>query len=140
MHLLRLKNVVGGLTEVQREGPIEEYLYIAYVSSALRRMYSKTAKAAMHEIPWNAKPTLSSESVISADTLRRQKPLSSLENPGTWIIGSGDPKRRLTNPAARFSGLGCAEDAIANFPPTLEAGPRRRLRRGPAYQIWSQVC
>ena len=28
-------------------------------------MYSKTAKAAMHEIPWNAKPTFSSASVIS---------------------------------------------------------------------------
>jgi len=39
--------------------------YIAYVSSALRLMYSKTAKAAMHEIPWNAKPTFSSASVIS---------------------------------------------------------------------------
>jgi len=36
-------------------------------------MYSKTAKAAMHEIPWNAKPTFSSASVISADTSRRQK-------------------------------------------------------------------
>jgi len=29
-------------------------------------------KATTHEIPWNAKPTLSSESVISADTLPRQ--------------------------------------------------------------------
>jgi len=28
-------------------------------------MYSKIAKAAMHEIPWNAKPTFSSASVIS---------------------------------------------------------------------------
>ena len=28
-------------------------------------MYSKTAKAAMHEIPWNAKPTFSSAPVIS---------------------------------------------------------------------------
>ena len=27
-------------------------------------MYSKTAKAAMHEMPWNAKPTWSSESVF----------------------------------------------------------------------------
>ena len=44
---------------------IEENLYIAYVSSALGLMYSKAAKAAMHEIPWNAKPTFSSASVIS---------------------------------------------------------------------------
>jgi len=35
---------------------LEKNLYIAYVSSALRLMYSKTAKAARHEIPWNAKP------------------------------------------------------------------------------------
>ena len=31
-----------------------------------------------------------------------------------------------------FSRLGCADDAIANFPPTLDADPRRKLRRGPA--------
>ena len=43
-----------------------------YVSSALRLMYSKIAKAAMHEIPWNAKPTFSSASVIS-DTLYADK-------------------------------------------------------------------
>ena len=42
------------------------------------------------------------------------------------------PTRTLENSAARFSRLGCADDAIANFPPTLDAGPRRRLRRGPA--------
>ena len=35
-------------------------------------MYSKIAKAAMHEIPWNAKPTYSSASVIS-ETLYRDK-------------------------------------------------------------------
>ena len=28
-----------------------------------------------------------------------------------------------TNSAAVFSRLGCADDAIANFPPTLDAGP-----------------
>ena len=50
----------------------EENLYIAYVSSALRLMYSKTAKAAMHEIPWNAKLTFSSASVIS-ETLYADK-------------------------------------------------------------------
>ena len=42
----------------------------------------------------------------------------------------------LTNSAARFSRLGCADDAIANFPPTLDGGPRRSLRRGPpAYAV-----
>ena len=51
---------------------IEENLYAAYVSSALRLMYSKTAKAAMHEIPWNAKLTFSSASVIS-ETLYADK-------------------------------------------------------------------
>jgi len=35
-------------------------------------MYSKTAKAAMHEIPWNAKPTFSSASAIS-ETLYADK-------------------------------------------------------------------
>ena len=53
-------------------GAVEENLYIAYVSSALRLMYSKIAKAAMHEFPWNAKPTLSSASVIS-ETLYADK-------------------------------------------------------------------
>ena len=36
----------------------------------------------------------------------------------------------LTNSAARFSRLGCADDAIANFPPTLDAGPRRTTGAG----------
>jgi len=49
----------------QQAVSLEENLHIAYVSSALRLMYSKTAKAAMHEIPCNAKPTFSSASVIS---------------------------------------------------------------------------
>ena len=35
-------------------------------------MYSKIVKAAMHEIPWNAKPTFSSASVIS-ETLYADK-------------------------------------------------------------------
>ena len=35
-------------------------------------MYIKNAKAAMHEIPWNAKPTFSSASVIS-ETLYADK-------------------------------------------------------------------
>ena len=49
----------------QQAVSLEENLHIAYVSSALRLMYSKTAKAAMHEIPCNAKPTFSSATVIS---------------------------------------------------------------------------
>ena len=56
---------------------------------------------------------------------------SSLENPGIRIIWNGGPTRTLENSAALFSRLGCADDAIANFPPTLDAGPRRCLRRGP---------
>ena len=44
----------------------------------------------------------------------------------------------MTNPATVFSRLGCADDAIANFPPTLDAGPRRSLRRGPAQQQHSR--
>ena len=191
-----------------------------YASSALSLIYSNTAKAAMHEIPWNAKPTLSSESVISADTLRPQnrqrvgnipgnpaarevrqrqhwKPCG-MENPptptvkilrrgksanantgirksptptvkfygtenpptstvkilrreksrceilrhgksananykfcGTKHPASGGPTRTPENYAARFSRLGCADDAIAIFKRTLDGGPRRSLRRGP---------
>ena len=48
------------------------------------------------------------------------------------IIWIGGPTRTFENSAALFSRLGCADDAIANFPPALDAGPRRRLRRGPA--------
>ena len=44
----------------------------------------------------------------------------------------GGPTRTFENSAALFSRLGCADDAIANFPPTLDGGPRRRLRRGSA--------
>ena len=40
-----------------------------YVSSAWRLKYRRIAIAAMHEMTGNAKLTLSSESVISADTL-----------------------------------------------------------------------
>jgi len=113
---------------------IEETLYIAYVSSALRLMYSKIAKAAMHEIPWNAKPTFSSASVISADALPRQnrqfllavarkKFLPPPQNPGIQLIENGGPTRTLENPAPLFSRLGCADDAIASFPSRLPSTP-----------------
>ena len=63
-----------------------------------------------------------------------KNPVLESGNPGIgqiWIIGSGDSTRRLTNPAARFSRLGCADDKLFAFPPTLDGGPRRRLQRGP---------
>ena len=87
----------------------------------------------MHEIPWNAKPTFSSASVISAGTLLRQNrqflpavARKSFYHPrkirGIQFIASGVPTRTLENSAPLFSRLGCADDAIANFPPTLDAG------------------
>ena len=90
-----------------------------------------------------AKPTFSSASVISetlyADKIdyffpavARKKFLPPPQSSGIWIIGNDGPTRTLENSAPLISRLGCADDAIANFPPTLDAGPRRRLRRGPS--------
>jgi len=62
---------------------------------------------------------------------RAEKFLPPPQNPGIQLIASGVPTRTLENSAPLFSRLGCADDAIANFPPTLDAGPRRSLRRGP---------
>jgi len=42
------------------------------------------------------------------------------------------PREHLKIRRHDSSRIGCADDAIANFPPTFDAGPRRRLRRGPA--------
>ena len=54
------------------------------------------------------------------------------ENPGIQLIENGGPSRTLEKFCGMVlpSRLRC--NAIANFPPTLDAGPRRRLRRGPA--------
>ena len=50
---------VGGVQIDRPLGYRRKSFTSAYVSVALRRMYSKTAEAAMHEIPWNANPTFS---------------------------------------------------------------------------------
>jgi len=66
---------------------------------------------------------------------KRGKNSTSLENPGIWIIWNGGPTQTLENSAALFFRLGCVDDAIANFPPTLDGGPRRSLRRGPPSRV-----
>ena len=62
----------------------------------------------------------------------RKKFLPPPQNQGIQLIENGGPTRTFENSATVFSRLGCADDAIANFPPTLDGGPRRSLRRGPA--------
>jgi len=57
------------------------------------------------------------------------------ENPGIQSIENGGPTRTVKILRHDSSRLGCADDAIANFPPTLDAGPRRSLRRGPAHGV-----
>ena len=58
-------------------------------------MYSKTAKAAMHEIPWNAKPTYSSADKIDYFFLTAAFFIFAAgffvlaASPGIWIIGNG---------------------------------------------------
>jgi len=56
---------------------------------------------------------------ISA-TISAEKVLLPPQNPGIWIIENGGSTRTLDNSAALFSRLGCADDAIANFSPTLD--------------------
>ena len=51
-------------------------------------MYSKIAKAAMHEFPWNAKPTLSSASVIS-ETLYPDKIDFFILATGFFVLAAG---------------------------------------------------
>jgi len=82
--------------------------------------------------------SVSSKMTIVAATISTEKVLLPPQNPGICIDDNGGPTRTLENSAAQFSRLGCADDAIANFPPALDAGPRRRLRRGPELDHRSQ--
>jgi len=93
-------------------------------------MYSKTAKATMHEIPWNAKATFSSASVISetlyADKIGYFLYISTTHLELVLRLGLG-PLRNVSRPAAVVYFL-C--DPISRYPILIPNNFHTVLRLG----------